>query len=206
MLKKFIGDKYDYSKVKYEKLNKDVCIICPEHGEFWQTPNAHLRGGCPKCSFNKMGKNKTLTIEQFIEKARKVHGNKYDYSKVEYKGNRYKVCIICPEHGEFWQTPNNHLNGNGCKKCNIEKISKNKTLTTEQFIKKAKLIHKNKYIYSKTKYINNNTKVCIICPEHGEFWQIPMSHIDNKSSCPKCINNQRYTTEEFIKRAKEVHR
>ena len=64
----------------------------------------------------------------------------------------------------------------------------------------------DKYDYSKVEYKGALEKVCIICPEHGEFWQIPMSHIDNKSSCPKCINNQRYTTEEFIKRAKEVHR
>ncbi len=105
--------KYDYSKVKFEHVKKHVCIICPEHGEYWQKPNIHLRGyGCPIC-----GGSKRLTNEEFIEKARLVHEDKYDYSKVQYKNTATKVCIICPEHGEFWQTPNNHLFGAGCPTC-----------------------------------------------------------------------------------------
>jgi hypothetical protein len=103
-------EKYDYSKVKFEHVNKHVCIICPEHGEFWQKPGIHLRGyGCPIC-----GGSKRLTNEEFIEKARLVHEDKYDYSKVNYINTSTKVCIICPEHGEFWQTPNSHLFGAGC--------------------------------------------------------------------------------------------
>lgn len=107
------GDKYDYSKVDYKNAHTKICIICPEHGEFWQTPTSHLQGTkCPKCS----GKFH-YTTQDFIEKAKQIHGDKYDYSKVEYKNNSTKVCIVCPEHGEFWQTPVNHLTGNGCPNC-----------------------------------------------------------------------------------------
>ena len=170
------GNKYDYSKIKYINFRTKVCIICPEHGEFWQRPMHHLfNHGCPKCS----GKEK-LTQENFIEKARKIHGDKYDYSKVNYIGNKTKVCIICPKHGEFWQRPNDHLNGKGCSIC-AGKIKK----TTEQFIEESKKNHGDKYDYSKVDYINGITKVCIICPEHGEFWQTPNDHLDGHG-CPKC--------------------
>ena len=121
------GDKYDYSKVDYVNNYTKICIICPEHGEFLQTPSNHLSGqGCPKCKADKTRERLILSKEGFIKKARLVHGNKYDYSKVEYVNNRTKVCIICPEHGEFWQTPNHHLSGCGCPKCGIENHCKNK--------------------------------------------------------------------------------
>ena len=126
-----------------------------------------------------MGKLKTAN--KFIEDAKKIHGNKYDYSKVEYKGSKVKVCIICPTHGEFWQKPNSHLNGCGCPNC-----LKTKKMTTESFIRKAKQIHGDKYDYSKVEYKNARTKVCIICPKHGEFWQIPCDHINSKCGCPSC--------------------
>lgn len=162
------GDKYDYSKVKYVNNRTKVCIICPEHGEFWQTPNIHLRGAdCPKC----VGKG-TISTEEFIARSYEVHGDKYDYSKVEYKTANAKVCIICPEHGEFWQTPRSHLRGAGCPSC-----SGNKKMTAEEFIVKAREVHGNKYDYSKVEYINNNKKVCIICPEHGEYIALVRLHL-----------------------------
>lgn len=107
----------------------------------------------------------------FIRKALKVHGNWYDYSKVEYKGSRTKVTIICPIHKDFEQTPTNHLNDKGCNKCGNLNRGKYHVLTTQTFIERSKSIHNNKYDYSKVNYINNRTKICIICPEHGEFWQ-----------------------------------
>ena len=169
------GDKYDYSKVKYHNIDKKVCIICPEHGEFWQTPYHHLNGcGCPKC----VGQGKTT--EDVVEEFKKIHGDKYDYSKVEYTNSLKKVCIICPEHGEFWQSPTNHLNGCGCPKC-----SNVKHKTTNEFIKESRTVHGDKYDYSKVEYVNAHTKVCIICPEHGEFWQTPNKHLLGHK-CPKC--------------------
>ena len=248
------GNKYNYSKVNYITNHSKVCIICPEHGEFWQTPYSHLKGrGCTKCGHS-------LDTEEFIKKSKVIHGDKYDYSKVKYINNSTKVCIICPEHGEFWQTPKNHLSGKGCGKCanvikgkSFHKIDKekiteikkqafikaakkkfgdlfdysninyvnNKTkitinskkygeisitpkdhlklkygcreegrktrkFTNEQFIEKSKLVHGNKYDYSKSTYNGMNWKVCIICPEHGEFWQTPNAHIHLREGCPIC--------------------
>ena len=177
------GNKYDYSKVEYINSETKVCIVCPTHGEFWQKASDHMRGsGCRFCYGNEK-----MSSKEFIEKAKKIHGDKYDYSKVEYNGNKTKVCIIChekdefgKEHGEFWQRPNDHLNGYGCGKC-----SKNFKKLTEDFIFQAKQIHGDKYDYSKVNYINAHSKICIICPIHGEFWQIAHNHL-NGSSCPYC--------------------
>ena len=171
------GNKYDYSKVEYINNRTNIIIICPKHGEFLQTPNTHLDGcGCGKCSGNK--KNNT---NEFIIQAKKVHGNRYNYSKTEYINNKTPVCIICPVHGEFWQKPNDHLNGHGCNKC-----GGTKKLTTEEFIKKSKEIHGDKYDYSKVEYKGSKEKVCLICPKHGEFWISPNSHISQKQGCKYC--------------------
>ena len=179
--KKIHIEKYDYSKVEYVNSTTKVCIICPKHGEFWQTPAMHLYGeGCPKCKGDKNGNRHRKTLGNFIEAAKKIHTGKYDYSKVEYINTNTKVCIICPEHGEFWQTPHRHLAGDGCPICRP-----NKKLTTEEFIKKSRLVHGNKYDYTKSEYVNSRTKVEIICPKHGEFWQTPHSHICG-DGCPIC--------------------
>ena len=192
--RKVHGDKYDYSKVEYINSKTKVCIICPNHGIFWQTPNSHLGGnGCPMCSGNKK-----MTTDEFIERSKEIHNNKYDYSKVKYEGIFKKVCIICPEHGEFWQEPNHHLRNCGCPKC------VGKYTSTIDFINKSKKIHSDKYDYSKVDYVRANKKVCIICPEHGEFWQTPNSHLNGKG-CPMCSRNKKMDTKEFIRRAKEIH-
>ena len=189
------GDKYDYSKVEYKSVKDKVCIICPEHGEFYQNAGSHLMGiGCPRCSGSKK-----LTTEEFVEKAREVHSDKYDYSKVIYKNNKEKVCIICPTHGEFFQIANVHLQGSGCPKC-----IKNIKLTTDSFIDKSKKVHDNKYDYSKIEYKDSTTKVCIICPEHGEFYQNAGSHLMG-IGCPKCGGVIKSTIGDFVKKAKEIH-
>ena len=171
------GDRYDYSKVNYINSTTPVKIICLEHGEFEQRPSKHLSGhNCPKCS-----KHYRRNTKEFIEEASVLHNNKYDYSKVNFVDTHTKVCIICPEHGEFWQTPHMHLQGKGCPKC-----GGTAKLTTEEFIQKAREIHGDKYDYTKTKYINNSEKVCIICLKHGEFWQKANDHLSGKKGCPKC--------------------
>lgn len=176
------GDKYDYSKVEYERSDTKVCIICPEHGEFWQCPINHINGqGCKKCYSVKRTGCYDLTTAEVIEKAKEVHGDKYDYSKTEYKGLKRKMVIICPEHGEFEQVAYDHLRGFKCSKCKSDEDR----LTVEQFIEKAREIHGEKYDYSKVEYVNNHTKVCIICPEHGEFLQCPSHHLLG-CGCQKC--------------------
>ena len=196
------GDKYDYSKVDYVKDYIKVCIICPEHGEFWQRPHAHLQGqGCPKCK----SKKQTCTTDEFIAKAKKIHGDKYDYSKVKYVDAKSKVCVVCPEHGEFWQIPYHHTKGCGCPKCKDDKTRERLILSKEGFIKKARLVHGNKYDYSKVEYVNNRTKVCIICPEHGEVWQTPNHHLSGCGCHKYGGEKQTSTKEKFIKKAKEIH-
>ena len=180
------GDKYDYTKVEYSGANKKVCIICPEHGIFWQKPSSHLLGcGCPKCGNEKCAEKNSSDINEFIEKARKVHGNKYDYSKVEYKNQKTTVRIICPEHGEFFMTPGAHLAGQGCRKCSNEKLSKERTKPNEQWIEEAKKIHGDRYSYEKTVYRGYRRKVTITCPIHGDFEQLAYDHHQGKG-CPKC--------------------
>lgn len=169
------GYKYNYTNVKYVDSITAVCIICPKHGKFWQTPQHHLRGcNCPMCS-----NNIKYSTKCFINKAKQIH-DKYDYSKTNYVNSQTKVCIVCPEHGEFWQTPANHLQGQGCPKCDGSY-----RFSQEEFIEKSNFVHKNKYDYSKVKYLNCDTKVCIICPKHGDFWQTPYTHIHG-CGCPIC--------------------
>ena len=121
--------------------------------------------------------------EIFIKRAIVIHNNKYDYLKVEYKASTEKVRIICPEHGEFLETPDSHLQGQGCSKC-----SKVYRYNSNEWIENAKTVHGNRYDYSKVVYVNNSTKICIICKEHGEFWQTPANHIKGKN-CPKCTGH-----------------
>jgi len=202
--KQIHGNKYDYSKTEYVNLRTKVCIICQEkdeygkeHGEFWITPRDHIhsRSGCKKCA----GVER-MTNETFILKSIKKYGDKYDYSKVDYKNNKTKVCIIChekdefgEEHGEFWQRPNDHLTGYECPKC-----KKAYKPTTEEWIKRARSIHGNEYDYSKAEYKTAFTKVCIICPKHGEFWQRPANHIYHKAKCPSCNSDNKSKMEENI--------
>ena len=124
----------------------------------------------------------------FVERARKIHGNKYDYSKVEYKGLRNRVCIICPEHGEFWQTPEKHLLGRDCRLCANKKISRARKDTLEDFLRKAKAKYGDKYDYSKVNYVNSTTKVEIICKKHGSFYVAPATHLMHVG-CPICRNS-----------------
>ena len=191
-------NKYDYSKVEYNKIGDKIIIICPTHGEFNQFASGHLAGyGCRLCAIKK----KFLTTEEFIEKSREKHGNLYDYSKVEYKDSREKVIIICPKHGDFEQTANSHMSGSNCPTCVIE----NKYLSKEAFIEKAKEVHGDKYDYSNVDYNSAKEKVTIICETHGNFLQIPNSHLGG-SGCPHCYNESRFMTQErFIMLAKAVH-
>ena len=135
----------------------------------------------------------------FISKAYKIHKNRYDYSKVNYINAKTKITIICREHGDFQQTPSNHLSNYNCQKC-----AKNFQLDTDSFIEKAINIHNDKYDYSKVNYINADTQIIIICREHGEFTQIPDFHINRKCGCPKCANNK-VDLSDFIKRANKMH-
>lgn len=140
---------------------------------------------------------KKLTTEEFIQKAKTIHGEKYDYSMVQYCGSHTKVKIICPVHGEFEQKPNDHLCGKGCKNCGFRKS------TTEKFISRSVEIFGNTYDYSKVVYLGSNKNVKIICPTHGEFEQVANSHLSGHG-CQQCsIKTQ--DVNKFIENSITVH-
>lgn len=169
-------NKYDYSLVEYYNQLKHVIIKCPIHGEFLQTPKNHLRGkGCHKCGDIRLS-------DYFVERAKKIHNNKYDYSKVFFKAGHESITIICPDHGEFTQVACEHVRGAGCKKCAIE----GRLLSQEEFIARSAEVHDDKYSYDEVEYINSGLKVIIKCPQHGRFRQRPDQHLYVGSGCPNC--------------------
>lgn len=189
-------EEYTYENTVYVKTDQKVKIFChhkdengAEHGEFEITPLHLLSGeGCPKCRYIKSSAGIRRTIAQVIEQATSVHGGKYDYSLItEYKNDRIKYPIICPEHGVFYQTFNNHIKGKqGCPICGRKKCDSERALTTSEFIEKASATHNNKYDYSKTRYISSRDTVTITCPVHGDFEQIARNHLFGQG-CPKCF-------------------
>lgn len=148
---------------------------------------------------------KKLTKDEFISKAKEIHGDKYDYSKVDYVNSKTKVCIICPLHGEFWQIPANHLLGKNCPECGNINRKVNNILSNEEFVKKAKEVHDDKYDYAKVKYVNSHTKVLIKCNKCGtEFLQTPNKHL-NGCGCSSCNGGVLSNYKEFEQKAKEMH-
>lgn len=183
--RKVHGDKYDYSKSVYKGATEKIEVVCPIHGSFWIRASAHYAQGqgCPKCGREKANKAMTKTNEEFIEEARRIHGDYYDYSKVRYINYTSPIDIICPVHGLFSQAPREHLQGCGCSKCARIKIGD--VADNESFIKKANIIHNNKYNYDKINYVNSKTKLIITCPIHGDFEQLAEAHLKGQG-CPKC--------------------
>jgi hypothetical protein len=172
------NDKYDYSLVEYVNAKTKVKIICSKHGIFEQTPGNHLNGrGCPECGFIKF--DNAALIKRFREK----HNDKYDYSLVDYVSAKTKVTIICPQHGQFEQTPDGHGGGAGCSRC-----GGSGKLDTESFIKMATEKHNGKYDYSLVDYVKSQIRVKIVCSVHGQFEQKPDSHLQGRG-CPGCAKN-----------------
>jgi hypothetical protein len=192
-------NKYDYSKVNYLNTSDKVIIGCPIHGDFEQIANSHMLGtGCPKCA----GTAK-LDTDEFKNRAKQVHGDKYDYNKSIYKNTSTKLIITCPIHGDFKQTPNSHLDGRGCSKCGIDSVKKKGTRSQDEYVRLVEKIHNGKYSYEKTKYVNANTPIIITCPTHGDFVNTANKHLRGQG-CPKCAGkfmDQDY----FVQLAKEVH-
>ena len=176
LLSDYNGDK-NYIEVK-----------CKKDGNIWKTkPNWLKKGvGCQKCYNKRRGDTLRKSNEEFIQQAKEIHGDKYDYSKVDYKDNKTKVIIICPKHGDFMVAPHKHiLRGNGCPKCANEQNGLKKRLPLETFIERSKKIHGEKYNYSKVEYTNIEAPVTIMCPKHGEFKQSPYTHMKG-CGCPRC--------------------
>lgn len=249
------GDRYDYSKVEYVDSKTKVCIVCKEHGEFWQRPSHHTNGhGCTKCAsdvnaaamrlwteercrevalkYTEMKvfrteceeaynaalkhewlkdytwlsykidvskpkkKRQSYTQEEIIERIRSIFGERYSYEKVEYKAMKIPITLVCHEkdadgveHGEFSMRPDNIFSGKqGCPKCYDDRRSRLQRKPVEVFIEEAKKVHGGLYEYHKVEYVNTNSKVCIVCKIHGDFWQTPSNHLKGKG-CPYCSGN-----------------
>lgn len=200
------GESYDYSKVEYKGTFEPVELFCKKHGTwFWVMPSRHLTNeqGCPTCSAEKKQLNKagifdgSKTIqEHFLERAGIIHGVRYDYSKVEYgRNNKVPIIITCrnPEHGDFMQSPGEHLQGKGCAKCQGIGV-----VDTDIFIEQATAVHGNRYLYHKVDYSTSKGKVEIVCQEHGSFLQSRDCHIGRAQGCPNCYTVQSKAELELI--------
>ena len=200
------GDRYDYTKSNYMRYDAKVKIKCKYHGYFRQEAKAHykLGQGCVICGQILRGRNRRLTIDEFIQKSEKVQGKgKYNYSKVNYIDSHTEVEIICCNcNKSFPQRPYAHMNGEGCPYC-----YGNQPLNTEEFISKAKSLNNGenewRYDYSKVKYINYTTDVIIKCniENHGYFKMSPSDHLNGRG-CSKCANHFKYDTNSYIDECK----
>jgi hypothetical protein len=195
--------KYTYDNFIYSGSTIKGNITCPSHGDFLQDPSAHIFGknGCPQCGRNDQIKARAHTKEIFVEVAVKIHGDKFDYSLVEYVNSMTHVLIKCNTCGDILsQVPNSHLAGDGCVNCAGLKRRDNAS-----FIVEARLIHGDLYDYSLVEYVNSNEKVIIICPKHGNFLQTPLNHLNMEHGCPICGGTGKLTLEKVIERANKIH-
>lgn len=187
------GTNYDYSASKWNGSAKNMTIICPVHGEFQKTPYRHRGGsGCPGCRSEFGDPSRKLSQEFIISRFKETHGEKYDYSKVIYRGNDQKIVIICPVHGEFKQLPTSHRSGAGCRMCYKSNKSIEMRSSREVVLEKFKSVHGDRYDYSKVNYQGSTHKVVIICRSHGEFSQTPSNHLKGHG-CNRCGIEQRIT-------------
>lgn len=190
------GDKYDYADTDYQGSENPVTIYCPEHDiYFTQSSTGHLRGsyGCDECSPTRM------TSAKFRKRADEVWDNRWDYSKTEYKGSKVKVVITCKKHGEFKQDPHMHLRGQvGCPSCSGRGIS------TKEFIRKSKAVWgEDAFTYEHAVYTKSHGKVTITCVKHGDFEQVAKTHLLGANGCPHCAPTAGYTQEVFLSKVRE---
>lgn len=192
------NNKFQYNLPEKFSRKDLIEIICPIHGSFITSAGNHLNGyDCLKCALEKRNSPLKLNTEEFIKRAKKLHNNRCDYSKVNYKNNNTPIEIICKTHGSFLQLPSVHLRGAGCPKCSGNKR------TQEDFIRDSKILHENKYDYSLVSYKGLKEPVDIICPIHGIFKQKPREHLQG-NGCPECGGTRKSNTEEFIEKAKKI--
>ena len=184
---KFVHYANNKTKIKIYCYHKDE--NGNEHGEFEISPGHFLAGErCPKCRYIKSSSKKRRNLEEVKKIASEIHNGKYDYSLItEYKNDRIKYPIICPEHGVFYQAFNNHIKAKqGCPICGREKCDRERVLPFEEFENRANAVHNEKYTYIPESYSSISNKLRIICPIHGEFEQLGTNHVDLRQGCPKC--------------------
>lgn len=176
------NNKFTYLEDTYNGVNNPFTFLCPTHGALTTTPNKHRKVGCKEC--NKDAKI-MQTLKTFKEKANILHHNKYNYSKAIYTTNRNNITITCLTHGDFQQTPSNHLKGHGCKACQYTTLAEIHKKPQSTFIAECMIVHATKYTYEKTSYTNTNSKIIVTCPIHGDFEQWAGHHLRGVG-CPTC--------------------
>lgn len=180
------GEKYDYSLIDYVDSATPLEIICREHGQFKQTYWNHIMGrGCPSCGRDKSSKSRLLSTKQIISRFQKIHGNRYNYGRVNYINAKTKVEIVCPDHGPFFQFPYSHESGARCPKCANRTKKSGRLLALDEVLAQFRSIHGEKYDYTKCVYKGSTKPILIICPQHGEFIQKPSVH-KLGCGCPEC--------------------
>lgn len=186
------GHRFDYSGSRYLAFDRPMEIVCRRHGLFRATPKSHLyakSGGCPQCRADIMGEAHRYTTAQFIDRARKVHGERYDYSQVDYRGLQAKVTIVCPKHGGFRMRAYRHLSGRGCRKCAFERIGRHRRLSFWDFLERVIRVHgMGRYEYQLEGFVNAHSKIPIRCPQHGVFHQSAAAHLKGHG-CPSCVQS-----------------
>ena len=204
------GDQYDYGKTIYKSAREKVSIKCRHHGSFLQAPYSHIAGhGCPQCKRERLSSLKQKSLEDFLESAAKVHGNRYDYTSTIYSKAHDDVKIACRLHGSFRQRATNHLSGAGCPKCGRDIVENSIKVPFQEFKRRASLMHDSVYEYDSQSYEGMNSKCVIRCHKHGIFSQVAASHLSG-SGCPKCgaqriAEYKLSNTEDFVRKASIVH-
>jgi hypothetical protein len=202
----------DFSKAVYKGNLVPVEVTCDSENHiepitFMKAPKGMKKGeGCVECTKIRLSRMYSFTQEEYIQKCVDKFQDRFDLSRVEYKGSNIKVEIGCTPHGFFNILPLRFANSEseGCPKCSKEVAARSISLTTEEFVQRARERHGELYTYDKTVYVNSTTKVVVTCVAHGDFEVIPSNH-HLGAKCGKCENNQIKTTEEFIADARKVH-
>ena len=180
------GGKYTYARLNYKNAKGNIVVTCPAHGDFEVSLRSHRyrKSGCRKCADEVRSKRFTKTNIRFIADAKRIHGDRYDYSKTVYTKARGDVVITCNVHGDFTIIAQNHTRGTGCLKCTgLHRY------TTNQWVEEAAKKHGDKYDYLKAVYVRALDKVIITCKIHGDFEQLPSSHLRG-DGCPRCFFNR----------------
>jgi hypothetical protein len=190
LAKKVYGKKYTYDNLGYSRMNDPIYnVTCPIHGGFSISSASnfiHRNTACHTCNIKNSKRKQIWNTDWFVKRSKEVHGEEYDYSKVDYKRNTTKVIIICPTHGEFQTLPSNHARGSICPKCAIKESRKKRLLTKEVFIEKAIRVHGERYDYTDTKYSGRLYPITIGCPIHGLITIKRASQHLRGQGCPQC--------------------
>jgi len=198
-VKKVHEGKYEYDFSTWNGIGGKLKIKCSTHGWFEQKAGDHLRlTGCTQCGYELAGLKGRLTEREIIERFRAVHGDRYDYSKLNYTTSAKKLTITCKTHGNFKQSLSIHEAGNGCPKC-----SGRHRWSTDEFIANSQAVHGDKYTYENTQYTGALNKITITCKTHGDFVTQPARHVQRGDGCPKCSPVAHLTQEDFLQRATE---